>query len=293
MSDSDNDIDFKLNQIKEDVKPKKLGKLKKPKVVKVSSETDEEDGETIYSEERSDDDESIGSLVDFIVHESSSSPPKSPKLEDMEEDETNLLIQDAKVFLGNENLELNSKIKNGRVLRGNPKTTETQRQYWTRRIVYLQCLDDLSSKAWKNRAKEIGIPNLKHNIPERVDVNGNINNDKWDEFTNFYNDLKEKLFGEDTESSCDEDDEDFSESDELLEINDDNDDDDEEDDEEEDDEDESDDDESDDEEEESENEKENNEEEEDEENTKKVENVLSENEDDDDDIHVYKKPKLN
>jgi hypothetical protein len=292
MSDTNSDIadtDFESTQITEDGKPKKLGKLKKPKVVKVLSETDEEDGETIYSEERSDDDESIGSLVDFIVHESSSSP-KSPKLEDMEEDETNLLIQDAKVFLGDENLELNSKIKNGRVLRGNPKTTETQRQYWTRRIVYLQCLDDLSSKAWKTRAKEIGIPNLKHNIPERVDVNGNINNDKWDEFTNFYNDLKEKLFGEDTESSCDEDDDDFSESDELE-----NDDDDEDEEDEDDEEDVSDDDESDEEEEESEekeeseNEKENNENDKDE---NKVENVLSENEEDDD-IHVYKKPKLN
>ena len=253
MSDNESEIS-KTSDIPdtqpESKKPKKLGKLSKQvdndklkkektntKPLKLETSNSDDEGETIYSEERSDDDESIGSLVDFIVEEESKSP-KSPKVIEMEEDETNLLLQDAKLFLGNENLELTSKVKNGRVLRGNPKTTETQRQYWTRRIVYLQCLDDLGSKAWKNRAKELSIPNLKQNIPEKVDINGNITDDKWNEFTIFYNELKEKLFGEDSESSCDEEDEDFSDTDELIHELDDEDDEDEEGDDEDDNEDE-------------------------------------------------------
>lgn len=298
MSDDDSQHSLISDTIIEDSKPKKLGLKKHKKIEKhlnvlESDDNDEDGGETIYSEERSDDDESIGSLVDFIVQESSS--PKSNKLEDIEEDETKLLIQDAKVFLGDENLELNSKVKNGRVLRGNPKTTETQRQYWTRRIVYLQCLDDLASKAWKNRAKELGITNLKQNMPERVDINGNICDEKWNDFTNFYNELKEKLFGdldEETESSCDEDDDDFTDSDELLdEENKDDDDDEDEDEDEEDDDDED----ENDEEEDDEDEEDENDEETEDENKENNNEVLEEDKSDDDtdDVYVHKKPKLN
>ena len=213
-------------------------KPKKTKAAKRKHESDEE-GETIDSEEdRSDDDESMGSLVDFIAEEEDSDL-KSPKSPRSFGDDESTLLDEAKSFLGGGEENLNAKIKNGRVLRGNPKTTETQRQYWTRRIVYLQCLDDLGSKIWKSRGKELGMFNVKAGMPDKVDVNGQISEEKWNEFTDFYNSVKEKLFGQESESEAEDDDDDDEEEEEEDE--DEDDDEDEEDDDDEDDDDEDDD----------------------------------------------------
>ena len=192
----------------------------KIKVKKVKKEESDDDEETLGSEDMSDDDESIGSLIEFLAPEDIDVPKeRSPPIHDIKE-ETMSLLEEAKSFLGDQNLDV--KVKNGRTLRGNPKSTEGQRKYWTRRVVFLQCLDDINSKIWKTRGKELGLFNLKDKMPEKVDIDGGISDEKWELFINYYNDLKFKLFEEDSEDD-DEDDED-DEEDDIDDIDDDDDD---------------------------------------------------------------------
>jgi hypothetical protein len=208
--------------------------IPKPKVYKSPALSPRgDDDETLGSESMSEDDESIGSIAEFLAPDDVASPARSPAVVDLK-DETQTLVEEAKSFLGGSTELENVKIKNGRVLRANPKSTENQRKYWTRRIVYLQCIDDINSKIWKVRGKELGIFNLKEKMPEKVDNDGLISDEKWESFIEWYNDLKDKLF-EDEED--DDDDDDVEDDEDELEEGEDDD----EDDEDEDDEDDSDD----------------------------------------------------
>lgn len=183
----------------------------KPKVKKVKKEDTDEEEESLGSDSTmSEDEESIGSLAEFLAPEDVDVPKeRSPPIQDIK-DETMSLLEEAKSFLGDQSLDV--KVKNGRTLRGNPKSTEGQRKYWTRRVVFLQCLDDINSKIWKTRGKELGIFNLKDKMPEKVDVDGGISDEKWELFINYYNDLKFKLFEEDSEDDDEEADEDEDDS---------------------------------------------------------------------------------
>ena len=218
----------------------------KPKVKKVKKDdTDDEEESLGSSSDMSEDEESIGSLAEFLAPEDADvMKEKSPPIQDIK-DETMSLIEEAKSFLGDSTLDV--KVKNGRTLRGNPKSTEGQRKYWTRRVVYLQCLDDINSKIWKIRGRELGLFNLKDKMPDKVDVDGGITDEKWELFINYYNDLKFKLFEEDSEEDDDdeEDDSDEDEEDEEEEEDDDEEDEDEEDEDDDDDDDDEDDDEDD------------------------------------------------
>jgi hypothetical protein len=206
-SESEQDIVIRCPKLK----TKKSKKVLSPK--KVLHDNSEDEGETINSdsEKSEDDDESLGSLKEFLVQDEDdmnnqeNKSPDSPRSFENLEKETQTLIEEATSFLGTSHLE-NVKIKNGRVLRGNPKSTENQRKYWTRNIVYLQCMDDLNSKIWKTRGKELGMFNLKQDCP-KLNSDKNITDEKWENFICFYNNLKKKLFDEsESESESSDDD---------------------------------------------------------------------------------------
>ena len=204
-SESEQDIVIRCPKLK----TKKSKKVLSPK--KVLDDNSEDEGETINSdsEKSEDDDESLGSLKEFLVQDEDdmnnqeNKSPDSPRSFENLEKETQTLIEEATSFLGTSHLE-NVKIKNGRVLRGNPKSTENQRKYWTRNIVYLQCMDDLNSKIWKSRGKELGLFNLKQDCP-KLNSDKNITDEKWENFICFYNNLKKKLFDESESESSDDD----------------------------------------------------------------------------------------
>lgn len=105
---------------------KTLKKIKKSKLKKMVSELeDDSDGESIGSDSlRSEDEDSIGSLKEFLAEddEDVKNSNDSPSPKDLHK-ETEYLIEEASSFLGGSTELQNVKVKNGRVLRANPKST--------------------------------------------------------------------------------------------------------------------------------------------------------------------------